>query len=593
MIRRLTLQNWRAYENVTLDLEPGTTFVVARNGIGKSSLIEGATWALYGDAAGRPANAIRLGSTTATASVELLLPDGHTLAVTRQLTTRLGRTSRPPVSATIDDAPIEEERLGTFLRDALGGDPAFLARITMVRGAERLDPDASRLNLQEHLARYFGANGLRQTAAELRQRLKDNDHRIREVRQTTGPAAEYRAELRRQLHAVEEALVQAEQSHQAAAEAARAAEHLRRQADEYQRWLTAEHERRARLTELSSQIGERLSTPADADHLPQVLDQAEDKATRELDDIRRRRSELEGRLTGIRSSLEELRTATGQCPVCRRPLSAEDTARALDEHHSELAAITDQLASLSEEPAMSAVTELRQLRNQLTTLSPRVGAPPASPVSISDAAAEYERAQHAAEDATAMLVERRSAAMTAAARLKDAESDERTRSLLDQEYRDQALLRAAAKATEATLTTLLQGTITPLVQEITAQWKRLFSDRGVIDMNSQGELSRLVNGEILGFESFSTGEKMGAQILLRLLLLDTATRAKFCWVDEPLEHLDPDTRRQVALRLALTPAMSGATQMLVTTYEEPLVRHIAQRMPEHVRVLYVRASSDQ
>jgi ABC-type polar amino acid transport system ATPase subunit len=80
---------------------------------------------------------------------------------------------------------------------------------------------------------------------------------------------------------------------------------------------------------------------------------------------------------------------------------------------------------------------------------------------------------------------------------------------------------------------------------------------------------------------------------LRLLLLDTATRATFCWVDEPLEHLDPDTRRQVALRLALTPAMSGATQMLVTTYEEPLVRHIAQSMPEHVRVLYVRASSGQ
>jgi DNA repair exonuclease SbcCD ATPase subunit len=72
-------------------------------------------------------------------------------------------------------------------------------------------------------------------------------------------------------------------------------------------------------------------------------------------------------------------------------------------------------------------------------------------------------------------------------------------------------------------------------------------------MFTQGELSRLVNGEILGFESFSTGEKMGAQILLRLLLLDAATRATFCWVDEPLEHLDPDTRRQVALRLALNP----------------------------------------
>jgi DNA repair exonuclease SbcCD ATPase subunit len=232
------------------------------------------------------------------------------------------------VSATIDGAPIEEDRLDTFLRDTLGGDPAFLARISMVRGAERLDPDASKLNLQEHLARYFGADGLRQTVAELRQRLKDNDHRIREVRQTTDPTAEYRAELRRQLHAVEEALVQAEQSHQTAAEAARVAERLRQQADEYQRWLGAEHERRARLTELSHQIGKHLAAPADADHLPLALDQAEDQATTELDNIRRRRSELEGRLTGIRSALEELRAATGQCPVCRRPLAAEDAARA-------------------------------------------------------------------------------------------------------------------------------------------------------------------------------------------------------------------------------------------------------------------------
>jgi hypothetical protein len=132
---------------------------------------------------------------------------------------------------------------------------------------------------------------------------------------------------------------------------------------------------------------------------------------------------------------------------------------------------------------MSAMAVLRQLRSQLMTLSPRVQAPPVPPLPISDASAEYERAQRAAENATATLVERRSAAMTAAARLKDAESDERTRSLLEQEYRDQALLTAAAKATEATL---LKGTIRPLAQEITAQWKRLFTDRGVIDMDSQG-----------------------------------------------------------------------------------------------------------
>ena len=43
MIRRLRLRSWRAYENLDLELGPGATFVVASNGIGKTSLIMGAS----------------------------------------------------------------------------------------------------------------------------------------------------------------------------------------------------------------------------------------------------------------------------------------------------------------------------------------------------------------------------------------------------------------------------------------------------------------------------------------------------------------------------------------------------------------------
>ena len=48
VIRRLTLRNWRAYEHLELDFEPGATFVVAPNGVGKSSIVEGARFALFG-----------------------------------------------------------------------------------------------------------------------------------------------------------------------------------------------------------------------------------------------------------------------------------------------------------------------------------------------------------------------------------------------------------------------------------------------------------------------------------------------------------------------------------------------------------------
>jgi predicted ABC-type transport system involved in lysophospholipase L1 biosynthesis ATPase subunit len=85
---------------------------------------------------------------------------------------------------------------------------------------------------------------------------------------------------------------------------------------------------------------------------------------------------------------------------------------------------------------------------------------------------------------------------------------------------------------------------------------------------------------------------MTARLLLHLLALDAATQAGFCWIDEPLEHLDPDTRRQVP-SLAVTPSASGVGQILVTTtYEEPLGRRITRRMPGHARLVHVRAGSD-
>ena len=40
MITRLELTNWRNYEHADLVLGPGTTFVVASNGVGKTSLVE-------------------------------------------------------------------------------------------------------------------------------------------------------------------------------------------------------------------------------------------------------------------------------------------------------------------------------------------------------------------------------------------------------------------------------------------------------------------------------------------------------------------------------------------------------------------------
>src|SRR5687768_316314 len=86
MIRRLQLRNWRAYENLDLELGPGATFVVASNGIGKTSLIMGAGWGLFGDAAQVNAvGEIRGDADSATVGIEIRLPSGIDAGITRTI----------------------------------------------------------------------------------------------------------------------------------------------------------------------------------------------------------------------------------------------------------------------------------------------------------------------------------------------------------------------------------------------------------------------------------------------------------------------------------------------------------------------------
>src|SRR3954466_2831556 len=81
MIRRLRLENWRNYEKADLPLTGGTTFVVASNGVGKTSFVEAARWALFGSPLST--SPARAGSERTTATIEVVLPDGTILTATR------------------------------------------------------------------------------------------------------------------------------------------------------------------------------------------------------------------------------------------------------------------------------------------------------------------------------------------------------------------------------------------------------------------------------------------------------------------------------------------------------------------------------
>ena len=116
-------------------------------------------------------------------------------------------------------------------------------------------------------------------------------------------------------------------------------------------------------------------------------------------------------------------------------------------------------------------------------------------------------------------------------------------------------------------------------------------DRPNLHLTPDGELSRDIDGAPLEFAAFSAGEQTVAKLMMRLTTLLATTTVPFCWIDEPLEHLDPVSRQLVGSTLAHLSAAGGLEQIFVTTYEEPLARRLAALQPGRVRVQYLRTTA--
>jgi len=593
VIRRLTLENWRAYDRVELELEEGTTFVVARNGIGKTSLIEGAAWALYGEAAGRPVEAVRYGAKVATATVELVLPDGRVLELARPLPKRLTRTSATPAACRLDGAALSDSDAREILTERLLAEPGFLASLTMLRGLRHGLADEAGLSLGPNLSRLFNIDGLHGALDRLETTGKGLKRDIAAARQVTPPSATRLRALRKEADAAATQVALAQEEDRIARQAERDAEAAVEARRVYQASRDAERRRVKAVSELAVQATGFIAAPATDDGkrdpdpavgLALALGGAEQALAEQVDQQRIRAAVLGDRIDRLQTALAELDAAGSDCPVCRRPLAAEDRQAAREGHQTELEGLRRDLTATDAGDAGSKLADVQSLQARLRPLQRQVPLPALPEGTAADEAevlaAAVERTQAALDD----LVRARSAADAAAAAVATAQEEEQADAALTALYRQQALISAATAATTAAVDTLTRQAVAPLEDELRLRWKTLFGDRGDLALRS-GRMSRTVNGGDLPFAAFSDGEQTSAQLLLRLLVLGAATHAGFCWIDEPLEHLDPPARRQIASLLAST---SGLKQVVVTTYEEPLARRLALRHPEQTRVLYIR-----
>src|SRR5260221_10384205 len=135
MIRSVKLRRWRSYDALDLELGAGTTFVVAANGVGKTSLMLGLAWAVFGDHSNIDArNCIRGGAANTEAEVELLLSDERVLTIRRAM----GARGQSKSSGLLDGTTLDEPHITKILEEAFGVELDVAARLSLMAGVGQL-----------------------------------------------------------------------------------------------------------------------------------------------------------------------------------------------------------------------------------------------------------------------------------------------------------------------------------------------------------------------------------------------------------------------------------------------------------------------
>jgi ABC-type transport system involved in cytochrome c biogenesis ATPase subunit len=590
MIRRLYVQGWRAFDRLTLNLSDGLTFVVAENGVGKTSLVQAAAWGLYGPLSTVDArSAQRIDGPDTRVEVDLELPDGRLLTVERSV----GRRS-DSVSARVDGAELDDDGLARAMAEAFGASREFLSMTTVLPSDAVTDDTAGVFHLQAHLRRAFGVDDL-QKAAETLQRLHEEAaEAARTIRRATRRGAADRSRLRGELSEA----MSAEQAAQAAKMQARRvvafAETQLRQARERENAAADAAAARQQFADLlaSSRAalgrGTRLGRITRPGQLAVALDAAEAAAVDALDAHRRDAATIAGRLETIRAAADSVHAAGAECPVCRRDLTPEDIAHAERTHQADVKAlrVRERRLAAQVESASQRLAALRELNRRMMRL-PEIKA---SADGSADDVEAAEFALRAARDDADRLDDAAASARAhramLAARLSEEERVAREAQQAHQAHRREAVTSVAAEVMRVTADAVLAERIDPLTAEISHRWKRIFGERGSLQLRPDGRLVLARGVGEIPFTQFSSGEKVVALLATRLLVLGVSTKASFLWLDEPLEHLDPRNRR-------ITASLMGAAgphirQILVTTYEEALARRLASTASAHLR--YVRSA---
>jgi DNA repair exonuclease SbcCD ATPase subunit len=579
MIERLQLRRWRAFERLDLSLEPGTTFVVAPNGVGKTSLLLGMAWAVFGDQAKVNArDHIRAGATSAEAEVTMLL-DGDRLAIRRTVAERGG----PAADHELNGERITERTLQSLLHDTFGAQPAVAAQLAMMMGGGHVASERA-LDLEDHLYDAFGITALRAAAEQGAVMARAAARQRGDVRSVAKLGVADRAARQSEREQLDRVIAERHEQRgrlAAALDEAYAARDLAAQWSRHEAEMASREQALADVTQTARALGLEGGT----DELAAAAALAAARA--ELADVSEHITDARVRARSAQNALALLQTDSPSCPTCLRPFHGGELAAAVRDQQADADAAAQEEAEWRATAATieARVARLDELRQALAGMAP-VPAAPGGGRPDGDTTATVDEALSALRehDTQTGRLEHERDRITLA--LADDEELRRADETQRRAYRREAITSAVAAALADTAEQLTRGYIEPLSQQIRWRWKLLFGEEG-LQLKPDGTIVRVVGDRELPWDSLSGGERIWARLVTHLLVLGTSTRLPFAWFDEPLEHLDPRTRRAVAAALATATRTGGPRQLVVTTYEHAIARQLAADVPE-ASIRYVR-----
>ena len=576
MIHQLHLRNWRSYERLDLRLQPGTTFIVAPNGVGKTSLVYGLAWAVFGQHTDiDPRTCIRAGAQSAEVQVQFELPDGSQLSVNRTVR----RRGAPSATYQMNGTTISESSAVIEIERGLGIELSVAGRLsTMLGGGHVAARD--NLNLESHLHQAFGVTHLLRAAENAQSIARDAERSRAAFRSTARQQTENRTALENEIKTLEGEITTLSQRSlelqgvrdAAATQRSLVARHLALSGQ----WQQYEQQRSSLLDMIQNLVG-RSTSAGSLEQVGSLL--RSELATSERVIANMTESAVTARSV-VNSADQAINLLSGDhavCPTCMRPLHYEERASAISVHRAQQADAQVEASRLEEARSsrQAHAQAVSRLIAQLEALQPpSVHLEDVNVPTQAAADAFYQQAAADLDEHNRHLGGLQSRMEFLKAQIASDDQVQQEERELRRAYRREAAAIAGARVLREAADQVIKTRIEPMATEIRGQWKHLFTNNG-LTFGPDGSIARIREGQELGWDTLSGGERTWAKIVTHLIVMGTTTALPFAWFDEPLEHLDPQLRHAVAATLATATRRGSPRQLLVTTYEHGIAQQLA------------------